>query len=320
MLSFLSKILFIILKMHFADNIIEKIKGGKSPICIGLDPYFNNLPAYIVERNFEKFGKNSTAVAESIIEFNKGIIESIKEVALAIKPQFAFYEIWGHEGIRALEETCRYAKENSDLIVIGDGKRNDIGSTATAYAQAYLENEIEEISTNFYHCDSLTVTPYLGSDGIRPFVKSCIENEKGIFILVKTSNPSSGEFQDLITNEELVHEKVAIAVANWGADDIGESGFSSVGAVVGATYPEEIKILRNYMPSQIFLIPGYGTQGGTIADIQPAFYQGKTGAIVNSSRGIIFAYQNSKKFSPQNYQEAAYEAVKAMQKDLEILN
>lgn len=306
--------------MHFGDNIVEKIKAGKSPICVGLDPHFESLPTFILERNFEKFGKNATAIAESIIEFNQGIIESIKEIALAIKPQFAFYEIWGHEGIRALEETCRYAKENSDLIIIGDGKRNDIGSTASAYAEAYLQDDLYGISSNFYNCDSLTVTPYLGSDGIRPFVQKCIENEKGIFILVKTSNPSGGEFQDLITNEELVHEKVATAVANWGADDIGESGFSSVGAVVGATYPEEIKILRSYMPSQIFLIPGYGAQGGTIADIKPAFYQGKTGAIVNSSRGILFAYQKSDKFTAQNYKEAAHQAIKNMQKEMEILN
>lgn len=306
--------------MHFADQIIKKIEEGKSPICVGLDPHYNNLPAFLLERNFEKHGRNATAVAESIIEFNINIIESIKEIALTIKPQFAFYEIWGHEGIRALEETCKYAKENSDLIIIGDGKRNDIGSTAGAYASAYLENRPFDIQDNFYNCDSLTVTPYLGSDGINPFVKACQENDKGIFILVKTSNPSSGEFQDLITGEELLHEKVAMAVNNWGIDSIGESGFSSIGAVVGATYPEEINSLRGLMPTQIFLIPGYGAQGGSIEDIKPAFYKGKKGALVNSSRGITFAYEKSAKFSPENYPEAAHEAVLEMQEEMQILD
>lgn len=305
--------------MHFSDNLIQKVKNGKSPICVGLDPHFEGIPQFILTQKFEKFGRNSQGVAEAILEFNRGIIESIKDVAVAVKPQFAFYEIWGHEGIRALEETCKYVKENTDLIIIGDGKRNDIGSTANAYAKAYLSNEINEVEQNYYSCDSLTVTPYLGSDGIRPFVEECDANDKGIFILVKTSNPSSGEFQDLIVGEELVHEKVALAVANWGINSLGESGFSSIGAVVGATYPEEIKMLRELMPAQIFLIPGYGVQGGSIADIKPAFYKGKTGAIVNSSRGIIFAYQKAEKFSAENYQDASREAVLKMQKEMQIL-
>lgn len=306
--------------MHFADNIIQKVKNGKSPICVGLDPHFEGLPKFILDKNFEKHGRNAKGVAETIIEFNKGIIDSIKDIAVTIKPQFAFYEIWGHEGIRALEESCKYAKENSDLLIIGDGKRNDIGSTASAYAQAYLRKELYEVQSNSYECDSLTVTPYLGSDGIRPFVEECNQNDKGIFVLVKTSNPSSGEFQDLITGEELLHEKVALAVSNWGIESIGESGYSSIGAVVGATYPEEIKILRGLMPAQLFLIPGYGAQGGTIEDLKPAFYKGKTGALVNSSRGIIFAYQKSAKFSETNYKEAAREAALVMQKEMKILD
>ena len=220
--------------MHFADKIINLINQGKSPICVGLDPHFESLPKFILERNFEKYGKNAKGIAESIIEFNQTIIENIKEIAVAIKPQFAFYEIWGHEGIRALEETCRYAKENSDLIVIGDGKRNDIGSTAKAYSQAYLSNKPYDIEQNFYSCDSLTVNPYLGTDGITPFLEDCQKNEKGIFVLVKTSNPSAGEFQDLICGEELVHEKIALTVSNWGTRDLGKNNFSSVGAVVGA--------------------------------------------------------------------------------------
>ena len=306
--------------MHFADNIIQKVKNGKSPICVGLDPHFEGLPKFILDKNFEKHGRNAKGVAETIIEFNKGIIDSIKDIAVTIKPQFAFYEIWGHEGIRALEESCKYAKENSDLLIIGDGKRNDIGSTASAYAQAYLRKELYEVQSNSYKCDSLTVTPYLGSDGIRPFVEECNQNDKGIFVLVKTSNPSSGEFQDLITGEELLHEKVALAVANWGIESIGESGYSSIGAVVGATYPEEIKMLRGLMPAQLFLIPGYGAQGGTIEDLKPAFYKGKTGALVNSSRGILFAYQKSAKFSETNYKEAAREATLVMQKEMKVLD
>lgn len=305
--------------MNFADNLTQKIKNGKSPICVGLDPHFEGIPKFIFDKKFEEFGRSAKGVAEAILEFNKGIIDSVKDVAVSVKPQFAFYEIWGHEGIRALEETCKYVKDNSDLVIIGDGKRNDIGSTAGAYAQAYLSNEINEVEQNFYSCDSLTVTPYLGSDGIRPFVEECDANDKGIFILVKTSNPSSGEFQDLIVGEELVHEKVALAVSNWGLNSVGESGFSSIGAVVGATYPEEIKMLRELMPAQIFLIPGYGAQGGTIEDIKPAFYKGKTGAIVNSSRGIIFAYQKTEKFSEENYQEAAREAALKMQREMKVL-
>jgi len=306
--------------MHFADQIIQKIKLGKNPICVGLDPHYESLPQFLLDQKFKEFGQTAKAIAETIIEFNKGIIDTIKELALTIKPQFAFYEIWGHEGIRALEETCKYAKETSDLLIIGDGKRNDIGSTATGYARAYLGNKILKIEQNFYSCDSLTVTPYLGSDGIRPFVKECNANNKGIFVLVKTSNPSSGEFQNLIVGEELVHEKVALAVANWGTNSIGKSGFSSVGAVVGATYPEEIKMLREMMPAQIFLIPGYGVQGGTIQDIKPAFYKGKTGGLVNSSREILFAYQKSEKYSEKNYKDAAYEAVLTMNKEMKNLD
>lgn len=306
--------------MHFADNLINKVKSGKNPICIGLDPHYEGLPRFLLDKNFEEFGKNSKAVAKTIVEFNKGIIDSIKDFTIAIKPQFAFYEIWGSEGIKALEETSKYAKENYDLLIIGDGKRNDIGSTASAYAKAYLKDKLYKIEQNFYSCDSLTVTPYLGSDGIRPFLKECNENEKGIFVLVKTSNPSSGEFQDLIAGEELVHEKVALAVANWGSESIGEDGFSSIGAVVGATYPEEIKMLRELMPAQIFLIPGYGAQGGSIEDIKPAFYKDKIGGLINSSRGIIFAYQQSEKYSEANYQEAAYEAIVEMDREMDLLN
>lgn len=292
--------------MHFADQIFQQIQKGKSPICVGLDPHASQLPSFLIKKHQN--------ITDAILEFNQGIIDAVKDVAVAIKPQFAFYEIYGSAGIKVLEETCQYVKENSDLIIIGDGKRNDIGSTATAYAEAYLGKNSP------YFCDALTVTPYLGSDGIRPFVEKCDENGKGIFVLVKTSNPSAGEFQDLIVGEELMHEKVALAVANWGENSIGESGFSSIGAVVGATYPEEIKILREMMPAQIFLIPGYGAQGGTMEDIKPAFYKNKMGALVNSSRGILFAYQKSTEFSAENYKDAAYEAVLAMQKEMEILD
>ncbi len=275
--------------MHFADALTKATKE-KSPVCVGLDPQLSKLPEGIAKD------------AQGVLEFTKGIIDAVKDIAACVKPQLAFYEVLGWEGMKVFWETCSYAKEQG-LLVIADGKRNDIGSTCDAYADAYLSKESP--------VDALTVTPYLGSDGINPFIERCAKNDKGIFVLVKTSNPSSGEFQDLPTGDEVVHEYVAQLTESWGMHHIGpQTNLSCVGAVVGATYPEELKYLRTLMPHIPFLIPGYGAQGGTAADIVGGFLQDGTGAIVNSSRGIIYAS------SGKDWREAARKAAEDMQEDL----
>ena len=254
--------------MHYADRLTAAIKE-KSPVCVGLDPRVDKLPEGI-----------SNDVA-GVLEFNKGIIDAVKEYAPIVKPQIAFYEALGWEGAKIYWETCAYAKEQG-LLVLADAKRNDIGSTAEAYADAYLYKDSP--------IDALTVTPYLGSDGINPFIERCTQNDKGIYVLVKTSNPSSGELQDLPIGDEVVHEHMAQLVQGWGMDHLGsESHFSCVGAVVGATYPEEMKYLRTLMPNAPFLIPGYGAQGGGAEDVKYGFNAEGLGAVVNSSRGIIYA-------------------------------
>lgn len=302
--------------MHFADRLTNAIADKKSPICVGLDPRYNQIPQHVRDKQVEKFGKTRKAIAAAILEFNIHIIEAVKDIVPVVKPQIAFYEMYGAEGIWAYNATCKYAQEQG-LIVIADAKRNDIGSTCEAYAQGFLGTvDVFGEQEDVYFCDSLTVTPYLGSDGIKPFTKQCEENDKGIFVLVKTSNPSSGEIQDVTTGDQAIHEHVAELVSSWGADLIGESGFSAVGAVVGATYPEEARYLRSIMPHAIFLVPGYGAQGGGAEDVKPCFHENGTGAIVNSSRGIIFAYEKNDAFGPENYDEAARAAALAMKEDL----
>lgn len=275
--------------MHFGDALTAATKE-KSPVCVGLDPNVSKLPEGISQD------------AEGMLEFCKGIIDVVKDVAACIKPQMAYFEVLGWEGMRVFYEACAYAKENN-LLVIADGKRNDIGSTCDAYADAYL-NELAPI-------DALTVSPYLGSDGIKPFIERCEKNDKGIFVLVKTSNPSSGELQDLPTGDEVVHEHMAQLVESWAMHHLGDaSSLSCIGAVVGATYPEEMKYLRTLMPHVPILIPGYGAQGGGAADVAHGFVGG-VGAIVNSARGIIFASQGA------DWKEAAQLAAENMKKDLE---
>ena len=274
--------------MHFADLLTDAIQK-KSPICVGLDPALDKLPEGIAKD------------AKGLLDFSTGIIDAVKDIAACVKPQMAYYEVLGWEGMRAFWETCAYAKLHG-LLVIADGKRNDIGSTCDAYAEAYLYKDSP--------IDALTVSPYLGSDGVKPFIERCKKNEKGIFVLVKTSNPSSGELQDLPTGDETVHEHMAQLVASWGADVLGTSShYSSVGAVVGATYPEELKYLRSLMPNTIILIPGFGAQGGTAADVKAGFVNGN-GAIVNSSRGIIFASKG------KDWKEAAGKAAEKMKMEL----
>lgn len=303
---------------HFADRLTSKIKQKGTPICVGLDPRLAQIPQYIKDKYIKKHKNPFEAAAQSILEFNKGIIDAVSELVPACKPQIAFYEQYGIPGFQAFCETVKYAKEKG-LIVIADAKRNDIGSTAEAYAKAFLgKTDLFDEEVSVIDADAVTVTPYLGIDGIKPFIEECKKYGKGIFVLVKTSNPSSGDLQDQATkdNDLTNYELMARFVESWGADELGESGYSLVGAVVGATYPKEAEKLRQLMPNAIFLVPGYGAQGGGAADCKPCFNKDGTGAIINNSRGIIFAYKKSDKYDEKTYADAARDAVLKMKKDL----
>jgi orotidine-5'-phosphate decarboxylase len=287
--------------MHFADRLAEAVKKKNSVICVGLDPRWDQLPKDIQE----KFGSDFEGKAKAFLEFNKGIIDAVTDLVPVVKPQIAFYEALGHHGFWAFEETCKYAQEKG-LLVIADAKRNDIGSTAAAYAETFLSGEVVQ-------ADALTVNGYLGLDGILPFVKMCDKKEKGIFILVKTSNPSSGDLQDRVTADEnmSIAELMGHFVDSWGDDSLGE-GYSAVGAVVGATFPAELEKLRGVMKKAWLLVPGYGAQGGGAEDVKAAFDENGLGAVVNSSRGIIFAYEKD----GGDYKKAARAAVERMNDDL----
>ncbi|MFC1810607.1 orotidine-5'-phosphate decarboxylase [Patescibacteria group bacterium] len=302
---------------NFADRLNEAIKQKGSAICVGLDPRLDQIPSHITEAGAKEHNDPFVAAAAAIIEFNKGIIDAVHDLVPCVKPQIAFYELFGAPGVQAYKETIDYA-QSKGLLVIADAKRNDIGSTAKAYSDAFLGMvDVYGESRAVFDADAVTVTPYLGYDGIKPFIDNCKEYGKGIFILVKTSNPSSGDIQDLELNEGgQIFEIMGQLVDSWGADDIGESGFNFVGAVVGATYPEQAAKLRELMPNSIFLVPGYGAQGGGTEDVKPCFKEDGTGAIVNSSRGITFAYEKDDNYDEKTYAEAARAAVEAMKKDL----
>lgn len=292
---------------HFTDRLIEAVKQKGMPICVGLDPRLANMPSFIKEEKIAKKGRSLEAAAEAILEFNKGIIDAVHDIVPIVKPQFAFYVQYGFAGVRAFEETCKYAQEKG-LLVIADAKCNDIGSTAEAYASAFL-------GETGMDCDAVTVNPYLGYDGVKPFIEVCKKRRKGIFVLVKTSNPSSGDLQDRVTEDKMRnYELIAHFVDSWGADDVGEAGYSCIGAVVGATYPEQAKALRKLMPRAYFLVPGYGAQGGKAADVKACFNKDGLGAIINSSREINFAWQAAG--DEKKYKEAAREAALKMKKDL----
>ncbi|MDR1753640.1 MAG: orotidine-5'-phosphate decarboxylase [Eubacterium sp.] len=275
------------------DCLIEKICELQNPTVVGLDPKLDFIPDFIKKRAFEKFGENLEGAAEAIFEFNKCLIDAIFDIVPAVKPQTAYYELYGHAGVAALFNTQKYACEKG-LYVITDGKRNDIGTTMEAYAFAHLGKiKIGDKSFNPFISDSLTVNGYLGTDGIAPLLKIAKEHDKSIFVLLKTSNPSSGELQDLkLENGATVYEHMGKMCAEWGKELPGKYGFSGVGAVVGATYPDQIAKLRNMLPGTFFLIPGYGAQGGKAKDIAAAFFRNGLGGIVNSSRAIMCAYQN----------------------------
>ncbi|MDD4772250.1 MAG: orotidine-5'-phosphate decarboxylase [Eubacteriales bacterium] len=256
------------------DRLIEAIQRKRTVAVMGLDPKLESIPGFI---------KEGRTAADALFEFNKSLIDCSADLIAAVKPQSAFYEIYGHRGIAALEKTIKYAKQ-AGLYVILDAKRGDIGSTAEAYAQAHL-------GSGSAGADCITVNPYLGYDGVKPFIDVARREDKALFILVKTSNRSSAEFQDVLAGDKTVYRLVAEKVEAWGAADIGEHGFSRCGAVIGATYPRQLAELREAMPHTFFLIPGYGAQGGTSSDAAYAFKNG-SGAVVNSSRGLIYAYMN----------------------------
>lgn len=275
--------------MKFAiDLLIEKIKEKENPTVIGLDPRYNMIPNTIKE----KYSKDINGVCDAILEYNKRLIDATYDIIPAVKPQIAFYEMYGIKGIEVFKKTCEYAKEKG-MVVIADIKRGDIGTTAAAYSKAFLgETEIEENLYSAFDVEFVTVNPYLGSDGIIPFIEDCKKYNKGIFILVKTSNKSSGELQDIKTEDgKELYIKVAELVNTWGNELIGEYGYSSVSSVVGATYPEQLSKLRDIMPNSYFLIPGYGAQGGKAEDIALGFDDKGLGGIVNASRSLMFAYK-----------------------------
>lgn len=299
------------------NKLVEKIKKTKAPIVVGLDPMLSYVPEHILKKALKEYGETLEGAAQAIWLYNKEIIDCVSDLIPAVKPQIAMYEQFGVEGLKAFQKTVDYCHEK-DLIVIGDIKRGDIGSTSAAYAVGHL-GQVSVGSKKYaaFNEDFVTVNPYLGTDGIKPFVDICKEEKKGLFILVKTSNPSSGEFQDQMIAEKHLYELVGEHVAKWGEELMGDS-YSYVGAVVGATYPEQGKLLRKIMPKSFILVPGYGAQGGKGADLVHFFNEDGLGAIINSSRGIITAYKNEAyaSFGAEHFGEAARAAVLDMIKDI----
>ena len=297
------------------DLLVQKIKEKSNPSVAGLDPQISYVPQYIREKAYKEYGKSLKGAAEAIWEYNKGLIDALYDVVPAVKPQSAFYEMYGLPGEEVLHRTIAYAKEKG-LYIILDVKRNDIGSTAEAYSKAYLGKvDIDGELVSPCDVDCVTVNPYLGTDGIAPFVEDCKKYDKAIFALVKTSNPSSGELQDLKVCNECIYEKVAQCVNKWNEDTVGSSGYGAVGAVVGATYPEQAAVLRKLMPKSYFLVPGYGAQGGGALGVKPCFNEDGLGAIVNSSRGIICAYKKGD-WKEEQFAEAARAEALRMKDDL----
>lgn len=299
------------------NKLVSKIQKTNAPIVVGLDPMLSYIPEHILKKAYAEYGETLEGAAEAVWQFNKEIIDKTYDLIPAVKPQIAMYEQFGIEGLKAFHKTVEYCKEK-DLVVIGDIKRGDIGSTSEAYAVGHL-GQVQVGANKFrgFDEDFVTVNPYLGSDGVKPFVKVAKEEKKGLFILVKTSNPSSGEFQDRLIDGRPLYEIVGEKVAEWGAEHMGDS-YSYVGAVVGATYPEMGKVLRNIMPKAYILVPGYGAQGGKGADLVHFFNEDGLGAIVNSSRGIIAAYKQEAyaKFGAENFGDASRAAVEDMITDI----
>lgn len=299
------------------NKLVEQIQKKDAPVVVGLDPMLGYVPEHLTKKAFEEYGETLEGAAEAIWQYNKGIVDAVYDLIPAVKPQVAMYEQFGIPGMIAFKKTVDYCKEKG-LVVIGDIKRGDIGSTSTAYAVGHL-GKVTVGSKQYYGFDEdfVTVNPYLGSDGVNPFIDVCKEEKKGIFVLVKTSNPSSGEFQNRLIDGRPLYEYVGEKVNEWGSQCMGDT-YSYVGCVVGATYPEMGKILRKIMPKAYILVPGYGAQGGKASDLAPYFNKDGLGAIVNSSRGIICAYKQDKyaKFGADHYAEASRQAVIDMIEDI----
>lgn len=299
------------------EKLVERIKKLEAPIVVGLDPTLNFVPGFLIDKAINEKGETLEAAADAIFEFNKKIVDAVYDLIPAVKPQIAMYEQFGIPGLMAFKKTLDYCHEKG-LLVIGDAKRGDIGSTSTAYAIGHI-GKVKVGSTEIapFDEDFLTINPYMGSDSVVPFVEECKKYYKGLFILVKTSNPSSGEFQDQKVGKKAVYELVGKKVDEWGAELI-KNGYSDVGAVVGATYPEMGEVLREIMPKAYILVPGYGAQGGTAAELKPFFNKDGLGAIVNSSRGIIAAYKQEKyaEYGAEGFAEAARAAVIDMKNDI----
>lgn len=297
--------------------LVKRIKELEAPIVVGLDPMWSYIPESIRSEAVREYGETLEAAAEAVWQFNKGIVDAICDIVPAVKPQLAMYEQFGIPGLMTYKRTIDYCREKG-LVVIADAKRGDIGSTSAAYAAAHLGTvQIGNTRQTAFGADFLTVNPYLGTDGIQPFIDVCKEEKKGIFVLVKTSNPSSGEFQDQKVDGKPLYEIVGEYVAKWGGQCMGDS-YSYVGAVVGGTYPEMGKVLRTVMPKSYILVPGYGAQGGTAKELAPYFNEDGLGAIVNSSRGIIAAYKKPEyeKYGDGGYAEAARQAALVMKEDI----
>ena len=298
------------------DRLQEAIIAKKNPTVAGLDPKPEYVPAHIRKECYDKYGETLEGAAEAIYRFNCGLMDALKDIVPAVKPQSAYYERLGWRGMEVLERTIRYAKEQG-LYVIADIKRGDIGSTAEAYSDGWLgKTKVGEQMLSVFDADCVTLNGYMGADSVNPFLKTCKEMDKCAFILAKTSNPGSGELQNVSAGEgDTVYGLMADLIEKWGAGTEGKYGYTMAGAVAGATYPEELQKLRARMPHTFLLVPGYGAQGGTAEDVQYAFQKDGHGAIVNSSRGIICAWQKTGK-DGQDYQEAARNAAIAMRDDI----
>ena len=303
--------------MNAIDRLINKIKETNNPTVMGLDPRFDMIPKCVTD----KYEKTLEGVSKAILEYNKALIDETCDIIPAVKPQIAFYEMFGIPGMEAFKETCKYAKEKG-MIVIADIKRGDIGSTAQGYSNSFLgKTKIGDKEESIFDVDFVTVNPYMGTDCVKPFIEDCKKYDKGIFILVKTSNPSSGELQDLkLENGQEVYMQVANLVEKWGEDLIGEYGYSSIAAVVGATYPEQLEQIRKEAPHTYFLIPGYGAQGGKAKDIALGFDKNGLGGIVNASRSLMCAYKSElwkDEFKEEEYAKATRAETLRMKEELQ---
>ena len=297
------------------DRLIENIVKTQNPSVVGLDPKLEYVPEFIKEKKFKKYDRTLKAAAKAILEFNKCIIDEIHDICPAIKPQAAYYEMYGYEGVKTLYKTIQYAKEKG-MFVMTDGKRNDIGATMEAYAAAHLGlTEVGGEKIEAFGADALTVNGYLGTDGISPLLEQCKLYDKGIFVLVKTSNKSSGELQDLKLGDKTVYATMGDMCEKWGEEVMGKYGYSGVGAVVGATYPEQLAEMRAALPHTFFLVPGYGAQGGGAEGVSKGFDKNGLGAIVNSSRGVMCAYKKEG-CDEQDFAKAARREVIRMKEDI----